>query len=139
MEPGVSLPNSRQPATCTYHKPHKFSPWPHSHCLKTHFNIVLFCVPRTSSGLLPSGFPAKTLHASVFYLARATCTAQLSFSGFYGPLLTNSTRDVSFRVCCSQAHVALAVFHTHWRTVSDLVLLCFKTVALKTTQNQMCG
>jgi hypothetical protein len=136
MELGGSLPHSRQPATCTYPKPYQFSPWPQSHCLKIHFNIVLLFVPRTSSGLFPSGFPTKTLHSPVLYLVVLHVQPISVSVAFTAPLLTNPTCDGSFRVCCSEAHVALAVCHTHCRTVSNLVLLYFKIVALKSTLNQ---
>ena len=77
MEPGSSFPNSQEPDTCNYPKPYQFSPWPQSHCLKIHFNIVFLCVPRTSSGLFPSGFPTKTLLAPVLSLVRATNSVHL--------------------------------------------------------------
>ena len=84
----------------------------------------------------PQVFPPKPcMHlSSTSYMLHAP---PISVSvAFTAPLLTNSTRDVSFLVCCSQAHVALAVCHTNCRTVPNLVLLYFKTVTLKTIQNQ---
>ena len=44
MEPGVSLPLSRAPTTCPYPEPDR----PPSHCLKIHFNIILY-TPSGSS------------------------------------------------------------------------------------------
>jgi hypothetical protein len=77
--------------------------------------------------------PCRHLSSTSYMLHAPPISVSVSFTA---PLLTNSTRDFSFRVYCSQAHVALAVCHTHCQTVSNLVLLYFKRVALKRTQNQ---
>jgi hypothetical protein len=59
-----SLPHSKQPATCPYPKPHRFSPSPHPTSrtsvliLSSHLNLG---VP---SGPLPSGFSTKTPYAT---------------------------------------------------------------------------
>jgi hypothetical protein len=132
MKHGGSLPNSRQPATCTYPKPYQFSPWPQSHCLNSHFNIVLLCVPRTSSGLLLSGFPTRTLHVPVLYLV-VLHDQPISVSvAFTAPLLTTSTRDGSIRVCFFSGTSDTGCL-PHSLPVSNLVLLYFKIVDLKWT------
>jgi hypothetical protein len=41
MEPRGSLPHSQEPATCPYPEPAQSHPWPPSHVLKIHFNIIL--------------------------------------------------------------------------------------------------
>ena len=45
MEPEGSLPHSQEPATCLYPEPARSSPYPTSHFLKIHLNIIL---PTTS-------------------------------------------------------------------------------------------
>jgi len=84
----------------------------------------------------PEVFPPKAcmpLSSTSYMLHVPPISVSVAFTA---PLLTNSTRDFSFRVYCSQTHVALAVCHTHCQTVSNLVLLYFKTVTLKRIQNQ---
>ena len=42
MEPEGSLPHSQVPATCPYPEPDQSSsPYPQSHFMKIHFNIIL--------------------------------------------------------------------------------------------------
>jgi hypothetical protein len=70
----------------------------------------------------PQVFPPKPcMHlSSISYMLHAP---PVSVSvAFTAPLLTNSTCDFSFRVYCSQTHVALATCHTHCRTVSYFIL-----------------
>jgi len=78
MEPYVSLPHSQVPATCPYPKPDQSSPrLPASH--------PLLRLQRHQSGLLPSGFPAKSLSnlSSVFRcLRRSNGPTTVRFSVF---------------------------------------------------------
>ena len=41
MEPEGSLPHSQVPATCPYLEPDRSSPYPSSHFLEIHLNIIL--------------------------------------------------------------------------------------------------
>jgi len=50
---------------------------PTSHFLKIYLNIILPSKPASPCGLLPSGFPTKTLYTPVLCPIRATCPAHL--------------------------------------------------------------
>ena len=45
MKPEGSLPHSQVPATCPYPEPARSSPYPTSHFLKIHLNIILASAP----------------------------------------------------------------------------------------------
>jgi hypothetical protein len=45
LEPEGSLPHSQVPATCLYPEPTQSSPYPTSHFLKIHFNIIFPSTP----------------------------------------------------------------------------------------------
>ena len=54
-----------------------------SHFLKIHFNIILPSMPRSSKWLFLSGFPTKTLYATLLSPIHATYTIDLSFLDFF--------------------------------------------------------
>jgi len=78
MEPEGLLPPSQASANNPYPEPQHSSTCPASHFLKIHFSIVLSPLHLgLSSGLFPSGLPAKTLYALFSFPIRATCPAHL--------------------------------------------------------------
>ena len=63
MEPEGSLPHSQVPATCPYPKPTRFSPYPHISLPEDPPKNYPYIYARI--GLFPSGFPTKTLYATL--------------------------------------------------------------------------
>ena len=75
--PEGSLPHSQVPATCPYPEPARSSPYPTSHLLKIHLNIILPSTPGSPKWFFPSGFPTKPLYTPLISPIRATCPAHL--------------------------------------------------------------
>ena len=75
MDSEGSLPLSQVPATCSYPEPARSSPYYHT--LKIHFNNIPHLRLGLPSGLLPSGFPSKTLYKPLFSPIRSTCPTHL--------------------------------------------------------------
>ena len=73
MEPEGSLPHSHVSATCPYTEPTRSSPYPTSHLLKIHLNIILPSMPGSSL----SGFPTKTPYTPLLSCIHVTCPAHL--------------------------------------------------------------
>ena len=57
MEPEGSLPHSQVPVTCPYLEPARSSPYPTSHFMKLHLNIILPSKPGSPKWSLPLRFP----------------------------------------------------------------------------------
>ena len=87
MEHEGSLPHSQESATCPYPEPDWSSPCfrlisqRYILILSSHLRLVV------QRGLLPSDFPTKTLHESLLFPIRATCTANLSLLGLITRIL----------------------------------------------------
>jgi hypothetical protein len=77
MEPEGLLSHSQVPAHRLYPQPDRSSPWPTSHFLKIHFNIIIPSTPGSSKWFLYLSFPhLNPVHAFPLPI-RATCPAHL--------------------------------------------------------------
>ena len=63
-------------ATCPYPEPARSSPFPPSHFLKIHLNIIVPSMPGSPQWSLFSGIPQKLAQASLLPI-RATCPTNL--------------------------------------------------------------
>ena len=78
MVPDGSLPRSQHTVTGPYPVPDQSSARrPNIFIWKKFIYYLLHLHPDLSSGLSPSGFPTKTLQASLLYLTRSTWPANL--------------------------------------------------------------
>ena len=77
MKPEGSLPHSQVSVICPYPEPAPSSPYPTSHFLKFHLNIVLPSKPGSPHWSLPLRFPTKTLYTSLPNFIHATCLVHL--------------------------------------------------------------
>ena len=77
MEPQGSLPHSQVHTTCPYPEPTRFTPYPTSHFLKIHLNIIIPSTPGSLKWFFPSGFPTKILYTPPPFTTRATCPTNL--------------------------------------------------------------
>ena len=99
MELEVSLPHSQVPATCPDPEPAQISPYPTSHFLKIHLNIILPTTLSSPSDLFPSGFPTNTLHTSFFSHIVSTCPAHLILDVITRTILSKEYRSLSSTLC----------------------------------------
>ena len=100
MELEGPLPHSQVPATCPYPEPDKCSPYPKSHFLTIHLDIILHFLLRLPSGLVPSSFPIKTLYMPLVSPIGATCTVHLILLDFIiRKLFGEQYRSLSSSLC----------------------------------------
>ena len=99
MEPESSLPHSQVPATCPCPEPYRSSPYPTSHFLKIHLNIILPSTPGSPKWSLSLSFPTKTPHTPLISPIRATCPAHLILDFIARTILGEEYRLLSSSLC----------------------------------------
>jgi hypothetical protein len=89
MELQHLLPFLQEPVTGPYSEPDESSPQPNACLFNINFSIVFHLCLGLPSGLFPSGFQTKILHAFLFSPVHATCPTNLTLLciGTIWPLL----------------------------------------------------
>ena len=72
-------------ATCPYPEPSRSSPYPTSHFLKIHFNIILPSKTAYPKWFVPSGFPTKTQYKPLLFPIPRYMPRPFHSSRFYHP------------------------------------------------------
>ena len=94
MESEGSLPHSELSATCPYPETDQSNPFPPSHFLNIHLNIILPSRPRSSKLFFPSGLLSKSLHTPLLALIRATFPAHLNFLYLITRILVHRKQNI---------------------------------------------
>ena len=117
MESGGSLSLSQEPATC-HPEPDQSNPY-FSHLTSRRSILIFSSLPLLNLpiGLLPSGFPSKTLYTPLLIPIRAACFAHLS-------LLYFITQMKSGEECRAWSSFLSSLLHS--TVASWTILLCLK-------------
>jgi len=99
MEPEGSLPYSRVPANSFYPEPSRSTPYPTSHCLKIHFNIILPSTPGSYKRSLSLMFPHQNPVYASLPPTRATGPAHLILDFITRKILGEEYRSLSSPLC----------------------------------------
>ena len=101
MEPEGSLPHSQVPATCQYPDSGRSSPYPTSHFLKIHLNIILSFTPVSSRWTISLSLIHQNLVRASPLPLRATCPAHpFLFAFITHTIFCEQYRTSSFSLCC---------------------------------------
>jgi len=116
MEPEGSLPYSQVPATCPYPEPARSSPYPTSHFLMIHLNIILPSAPGSPQRSLSLRFPHQNpVHTSPLSHTRYMTRPSHS-SWFYHSHNIGWAVDIYFIIIILVGRVAQSV----WRMSYEL-------------------
>ena len=104
MQPEGSSPYSQEPATCPCPESDRSSPCTHPTSRRSILILSFHILVGLPSVLLLSGFPTKTLYATLLFNIRATCPSHLSYPHLITRIISGEEYRTYSSLLCSLLH-----------------------------------